>query len=260
VDQSGIAAGSLLRRDRLVVLLSLAVVAGVAWVYIAHLAAGMGQISGAMIMPQTHPWSLSEILGLVVMWAVMMTAMMIPSAAPTILLFANLTARRRSQGIATASPAVFVGGYLLVWAGYSVLAALIQTQLHSSALLSPMMVSASPLLGGALLMAAGLYQLLPIKRRCLAHCRSPLGFLMGEWREGTRGALVMGLRHGSYCVGCCWLLMSLLFVAGVMNLVWVATLTFIVLTEKLAPGARNFSRPIGALLILAGFWLLLGGR
>jgi predicted metal-binding membrane protein len=155
---------------------------------------------------------------------------------------------------------VFAGGYLLVWVGYSVLAALIQTELHSSALLSPLMVSANPLLGGALLIAAGLYQLLPIKQRCLAHCRSPLGFLVGEWREGARGALVMGLRHGSYCVGCCWLLMGLLFVAGVMNLVWVATLTFIVLIERLAPATTSFSRPIGALLILTGCWLLLAGH
>jgi predicted metal-binding membrane protein len=219
----------------------------------------MGRMK-AMMMPQPHPWTVAETLSLAVMWAVMMTAMMIPSATPAILLFSNLAGRRRSQGIATASPGYFVGGYLLVWVGYSVLAALIQTVLHATALLSPMMVSASPILGSTLLVAAGLYQLLPVKERCLAHCRSPLGFLVGEWREGNRGAVVMGLRHGSYCVGCCWLLMSLLFVAGVMNLVWVATLSLIVLIEKLAPGAGSLSRAVGAGLIVAGLWVLLASR
>jgi predicted metal-binding membrane protein len=239
---------------------SLAVIAVLAWAYIAHLADGMGRMTTAMVMPQAHPWNMSEILSLAVMWAVMMTAMMIPSATPAVLLFAGITSRRRSQGMAAVSPGVFVTGYLLVWIGYSAFAALVQAGLHAAALLSPAMVSASPLLGGSLLIAAGLYQLLPVKQRCLAHCRSPLGFLVSEWREGGRGALAMGLRHGSYCVGCCWLLMSLLFVAGVMNLVWVAVLSLVVLIERLAPGARAFSRAVGILLLMAGGWILLAGR
>jgi predicted metal-binding membrane protein len=251
---------SILRRDRVLVLASLAVIAALAWVYIAHLASGMSGMSTAMVMPRAQPWSWPEIFSLAVMWAVMMIAMMLPSATPAILLFANMAGRRRSQGIATASPGMFVAGYLLVWVAYSVVAALVQTELHAAALLSPMMVTASPVLGGLLLVAAGLYQLVPIKQRCLAHCRSPLGFLVSEWREGARGALAMGLRHGSFCVGCCWLLMSLLFVAGVMNLMWVATLSLIVLVERLAPGARTLTRAIGTALIVAGVWLLLVGR
>lgn len=259
MDQSGLIGASVLRRDRILVLASLAVITALAWAYIAHLAVGMGRMH-AMVMAQAQPWSLAEISGLAVMWAVMMTAMMLPSAAPTILLFANIAGRRRSQGIATPSPAIFVFGYLLVWAGYSIVAALAQTELHQAALLSPLMTSASPILGASLFVAAGLYQLLPVKQHCLAHCRSPLGFLISEWREGVRGAFTMGIRHGSYCVGCCWLLMSLLFVAGVMNLLWVATLSLLVLVEKLAPSARTFSRPIGGVLIAAGLWLLLLGR
>ena len=142
-------------------LAALGVVLALAWAYMAHLAAAMGRMNAAMVMPQTHPWSMAEIFWLVVMWAVMMTAMMIPSAAPT---------------VRAAPPVVFVAGYLFVWIGYSLLAALAQTELHAAALLSPLMASATPLFGASLLLAAGIYQLIPLKQRCLMHCRSPVGF------------------------------------------------------------------------------------
>jgi predicted metal-binding membrane protein len=246
-----------LQRHKAVSLAGLGLVTALAWGYIVHLAGTTGSMNTAMVMPQTYQWGLGETFGLFVMWAVMMTAMMVPSAAPVILLFAGIADRRKTQGVRTASPALFVVGYLLAWTGYSALAAIVQSVLHAAALLSPMMISASPWLGGTLLVAAGMYQWLPLKQRCLQHCRSPIGFFATEWREGARGAVMMGFRHGSFCVGCCWLLMALLFVAGVMNLVWVAGLTLIVLTEKLAPAAGIFSRATGIALIAVGGWLLL---
>jgi predicted metal-binding membrane protein len=161
--------------------------------------------------------------------------------------------------VLAAPVSVFVLGYLLAWTGYAVLAALGQSLLHSAALLSPAMASASPLLGGALLLLAGVYQWLPVKGACLSHCRSPLGFFTAEWREGVSGALVMGLRHGSYCVGCCWALMALLFVAGVMNLLWVAVIAGFVLAEKVVPNGRLLGRVTGALLAGWGLWLIVAG-
>jgi predicted metal-binding membrane protein len=151
---------------------------------------------------------------------------------------------------------VFVPSYLLVWGGYSVVAPLAQWGLHSAALLSPMIVVTSPIVGGLLLMAAGSFQWTPLKSTCLRQCRSPLGFVMTEWREGTWGALVMGLRHGSYCVGCCWVLMALLFVAGVMNLLWVAVIAALVLVEKVLPRGELVGRVAGGVLVLAGLALL----
>ncbi|HEV7365989.1 MAG TPA: DUF2182 domain-containing protein [Gemmatimonadales bacterium] len=249
-----------LRRDRLVVALGLLAVTGLAWVYLAHSASLMrGHMSMAMAMPDAAPWSLGETAGLALMWSIMMVAMMLPSVTPVILLFAGVTRRRRTQGVLAAPVSVFVLGYLLAWTGYAVLAALGQSLLHSAALLSPAMASASPLLGGALLLLAGVYQWLPVKGACLSHCRSPLGFFTAEWREGVSGALIMGLRHGSYCVGCCWALMALLFVAGVMNLLWVAVIAGFVLAEKVVPNGRFLGRVTGALLAGWGLWLIVAG-
>lgn len=249
-----------LRRDRGVIVAGLLGLALLAWAYIVHLARVMGPMDGSMLMPQVHAWAPDEVFWLFAMWAVMMTAMMIPSAAPVILLFSGIARRRRVQGEKTASPAVFVLGYLLAWTGYSLLAALAQWGLHSRALLSPAMASTAPLLGGSLLLGAGIYQWLPLKQRCLVHCRSPVGFFAQQWREGSVGALVMGLRHGSYCVGCCWLLMALLFVGGVMNLLWVSMIAIVVMIEKLAPAGREFGRLMSVMMVGSGLWLLLGPR
>jgi predicted metal-binding membrane protein len=191
------------------------------------------------------------------MWSIMMVAMMLPSAAPMILLFAIVSRQRRAQGQPAVPVAVFTAGYLLAWAAYSAVAATAQWELHQLALLSPAMASASPLLAGGLLISAGVYQWLPPKGACLSHCRSPIGFFSTEWREGIGGALVMGLRHGTFCVGCCWLLMALLFVAGVMNLLWVAALAAFVLLEKLFPRGVLIGRVAGVGLI--GWGLLVLG-
>jgi predicted metal-binding membrane protein len=213
-----------------------------------------------MAMPMPGNAGAPELIWLVPMWIVMMVAMMVPSAAPTILLFASVARRRRARGVATASAAAFTLGYLLVWAFYATIAAAGQWKLHRLALLSPAMVSASPWFGGGLLVAVGLYQWLPIKDACLSRCRSPLGFLSAEWQEGTRGALVMGIRHGTFCVGCCGLLMALLFVAGVMNLLWVAAIATLVLAEKLGPSGRGMGRVTGLVMIGWGIWVIAAGR
>jgi predicted metal-binding membrane protein len=248
-----------LRRDRLIVTAGLLALTGLAWVYIARMAATMPAHHG-MAMPQTSPWSVADTGGLVVMWIVMMIAMMIPSVAPVILLFASVSRRRRVEGVLATPVSVFTLGYLVAWTGYAVLAALAQSLLHSAALVSPAMASASPLLGGGLLMLAGVYQWVPVKGACLSHCRSPLGFFSTEWREGVSGALLMGLRHGSYCVGCCWALMALLFVAGVMNLLWVVVIAGFVLAEKVMPNGRLLGRITGVLLAGWGLWVVASGQ
>jgi predicted metal-binding membrane protein len=249
---------SALRRDRVVVAAGLAGVTALAWTYIIHTGRVMSP-HAAMAMPMSGDAGAPQLGWLIPMWIVMMVAMMVPSAAPAILLFASVARRRRATKVATASAAVFTLGYLLVWAFYATIAAVSQWELHRLALLSPAMVSASPWLGGGLLVAAGFYQWLPLKDACLSRCRSPLGFLSEEWREGTRGALVMGVRHGTFCVGCCALLMALLFVAGVMNLLWVAVIAIFVLAEKLGPSRRGLGRVAGLLMIGWGIWVIAAG-
>lgn len=247
-----------LRRDRLIVAAALLTLALLAWGYIARLAAPMPAYMG-MAMPGARPWSAGEMAELALMWTVMMVAMMIPSVAPVILLFAGVSRRRRVQGVPAVPVSVFTLGYLLAWTGFAVVAAFSQSALRSAELLSPAMASQSPLLGGGLLILAGVYQWLPVKGACLSHCQSPLGFFSSHWREGVGGALRMGFRHGIYCVGCCWALMALLFVAGVMNLLWVAAIAVFVLAEKLIPGARRLSRLTGAVMIGWGIGLIAFG-
>jgi predicted metal-binding membrane protein len=241
-----------LRRDRIVTVAGLAVLAALAWAYVLHAAAPSAHAGMTMAM------AMPGLAWLVGMWFVMMVAMMLPSAAPTILLFGTVSSRRRQQGVPAVSAAVFTAGYVLVWTLYAALAAGVQWELHRRLLLSPAMASASPVLSGGLLVAAGLYQWLPAKRVCLSHCRSPLGFFSSEWREGAWGALRMGMRHGRFCVGCCWLLMTLLFVAGVMNLLWVVGIAGLVLVEKLVRGGSWVGRAAGWGMVGWGVWLIAG--
>ncbi|MGH7477854.1 MAG: DUF2182 domain-containing protein, partial [Longimicrobiales bacterium] len=249
--------GDVAPRERALLTAGVVVASLAAWVWLVREAATMSGMAH-MAMPDLRVWSLAELGALVVMWAVMMTAMMLPSATPTILLFASVQRARRARRNVAVPAAIFVGGYLLVWTGYASLAALAQWTLHAAAMLSPAMAATSPVLGGVILLAAGLYQWSPVKQVCLSRCHSPFGFVAREWREGARGALVMGMRHGSFCVGCCALLMTLLFVAGVMNLLWVAALAVLVLAEKTLPGGRWIARGAGLLLTGAGIWLLAG--
>jgi predicted metal-binding membrane protein len=248
-----------LRRDRVVVAAGLAAITLLAWAYIVHMGRMMSP-SASMAMPMPGDLGAPELGYLVPMWIVMMVAMMVPSAAPTILLFSSVARRRRTQGVPTASVAVFTAGYLLIWALYATMAAVVQWELHRLALLSPGMVSVSPWLGGGLLVVAGVYQWLPVKGACLSNCHSPFGFFATEWREGISGALVMGFRHASHCVGCCWALMALLFVAGVMNLLWVAAIAAFVLIEKVLPAGRVIGRVTGVVLAGWGLWTVLAGQ
>jgi predicted metal-binding membrane protein len=268
---------SLARRDRLVVLVALALLAILAWAYVAFLAMpensqppemqgmpGMKDMPGTQAMPGMagmamdagKPWTATEAALMFVMWMVMMAAMMIPSAAPMVLAFAHLRRSRTPAEAPLMQSTAFFLGYLALWAAFSALATTAQGLLHAAALLSPSMASASAVFSGALLIAAGIYQLTPLKRACLAKCRTPLGFLLTEWRDGSRGAFVMGLRHGLYCVGCCWAMMALLFVAGVMNLVWIAFLALVVLAEKALPYGEWVGRVLGIAALAWGTWLL----
>lgn len=249
---------STLKRDRMVVLASVVLVAGLAWAYLTSLGGGMDSMAAmGAALTGVQPWAAGDVVLLAVMWIVMMTGMMILTAAPMILTFATINRRKRETGSPYAPTGVFALGYVIVWSGFAVAAALIQWGLHSAALLTPMMVSASPFLGGAILIAAGAYQWTPLKHSCLKNCRSPLDFVLERWREGGRGALAMGLEHGAYCVGCCWVLMGLLFVGGVMNLLWVAAIAILVAMEKMIPHGPWGARASGTAMALAGVVVLL---
>ena len=251
--------GAVLARDRPAVSFGLFAVIGLAWAYLIYKGfAGMGEVNVDMTMPLVQSWTAVDVGALVLMWLVMMVAMMLPTAAPMILTFATINRKRGERSRPTTRTSVFTMGYVLVWSGFAVAASAVQWGLHSASALSPMMVSTSDLLGGGLLIVAGAFQWSGVKNVCLAQCRSPIGFVLSEWRDGASGALTMGLKHGVYCLGCCWALMSLLFVVGVMNLLWIAALAGFVLLEKLTPAGRPLSRLTGLMLLAWGVLLLAG--
>jgi predicted metal-binding membrane protein len=253
---------SFFKRDRLIVLAALTGLTLLAWGYMVHEARAMYNTGVCccagmkMSGPDTGAWNPATLLPLFIMWTEMMVAMMIPSAAPMILTFAMVQRKRHEQERPFVPAIIFVLGYLVVWAGFSSLAAIVQWILHAQALLSPMMASASPVLGGTILIAAGIFQWTPLKNACLKYCRSPLSFIMTGWREGKFGAFVMGLKHGAYCTGCCWVLMALLFVAGVMNLWWIAIIAVFVLVEKIAPRGFWIGKIAGVFLAAWGVWMI----
>lgn len=209
-------------------------------------------------MPMPASWSLAELAFLFGMWVVMMVGMMSPSATPVMMLFATAQARRGARS-ARVAVGMFALGYAIVWTTFSALAALAQWTLHTFAMLSPAMAASSARVAGGILCVAGVYQLLPLKSACLSRCRSPLAFLMTRWRDGPLGALGMGLRHGAWCLGCCFALMTVLFAVGVMNLVFVAALALFVLLEKTGPAGIAVARAGGMLLIAAGGVMLANG-
>lgn len=252
------------KRDRTIVLVALVSVVLLSWVYILA-GAGMGMSAfemtrmsggGARGMMMPAQWSLEYAGVMFLMWWVMMIAMMLPSATPMVLLFAMVNRKQKEKHNAYVPTVLFASAYLVVWAGFSVVAVALQWGLEATALLSPMLVSASAFLGGGLLLAAGIYQLTPIKQACLKHCRSPLQFVMSHWRSGRRGAFRMGVEHGAYCVGCCWFLMGLLFFGGVMNLYWIIGLAVFVFIEKTIPAGHWFSYCVGVVLIICGIFVL----
>ncbi len=247
----------ILARDRRVVAVALLALVGLSWWYLYNLSAEMSSPMGGMVMALA-PWSATDWVLMILMWAIMMVGMMLPSAAPMVLLFAGLRRKRGESGRKIATEvAVFTSGYLAMWAAFSVLATALQWALEHAALLSPMMVSNSLALNGGILIAAGLYQFLPVKDACLAHCRAPAHFLSQHWRPGAAGAFRMGAHHGAYCLGCCWVLMALLFVGGVMNLLWIAVIAGVVFIEKLAPRGDIVGVLFGAALAVAGLAFIL---
>jgi predicted metal-binding membrane protein len=256
---------ALSRRDRLVIWICLVLVTALAWAYLVHLDHQMSSsmaydsMMAKMGMTVDTPWTATDVFFTFTMWAVMMVGMMTGTAAPVLLLFAGTHAARGNRGIPVAVM-TFGLGYIIVWVAFSVGAALAQWMLHQTAMLTPAMTASNGSLAGGILVAAGAYQLTPVKGACLTKCRSPLGFLMTSWRAGSLGALRMGLRHGVDCLGCCWLLMCLLFVVGVMNLMWVAALSAFVLAEKIGPFGLVAARVAGAVMIVCGILVLTGIR
>ena len=230
-----------------------------AWVYLIVMALSMDEMSmTAGEMMRLRPWSGLDFLLMFLMWAVMMVGMMVPTAVPMTLIYAAVARKAASRATPLAPTAVFVAGYIVMWCLFSVAATVVQWLLDQAALLSPMMVSNSSALGAGLLIAAGLYQWTPFKDACLRHCRSPAHFFARHWRSGAVGAFRLGLEHGAYCLGCCWVLMGLLFLGGVMNLLWIAAITFFVLLEKLSPWGVQGGRVVGGAMVLAGILALAG--
>lgn len=250
---------AVLRQDRLLALGGLAAVVLLSWGYLWHGAAQMDH-AGMSMAAMPHATDATALWLTFVMWTVMMAAMMLPSAAPAIALYGALVRKNGARGRLLPGVWLFTGAYLVVWTLFSAMATLLQVALDAGALLGPDMATTSTTLAGVTLLAAGLYQLTPLKAACLGKCRDPLTFFLTRWRDGALGAFRMGLAHGAYCLGCCWALMLLLFVAGVMNLVWVALIAAFVFVEKLLPGARAVTLAASIALVAAGLFLLAGTR
>ena len=272
---------SVLRRDRLVVVIALVAVIVLSWAYILA-GAGMGMSAFEMTqmtqsvgvsdsaqpsmqemstggtaadnLMATGTWTVGYAVVIFFMWWVMMFGMMLPSAAPLLLLFARMM--RKEKGAPYVPTGVFALGYVVMWAAFSAIATGAQWGLEASGLLSGIMVGTSAVLAAALLIAAGVWQLTPLKNACLRHCRSPIGFLSAHWRPGRTGAFRMGLVHGAFCLGCCWFLMALLFYGGVMNLYWIIGLALYILIEKLLPAGVRIGQLTGVALIAWGAVLL----
>lgn len=247
-------ADAVFKRDRRIVLTALTAITVLTWVHMYQMSPSTALTIDAAVCsaPTGTAWNLQSLLLAFLMWNVMMVGMMIPTASPMILMFATTNRRHRDQNGPFVPTAIFVLGYVIVWTGYSAGATLAQWGMHSASLLTPYTLRTTPAVGGLLLIAAGLFQWSPLKHRCLTQCQTPLSFLMTEWREGTSGALLMGLKHGAYCVGCCWAIMALMFVAGAMNLLWTALLTAFMLVEKVAPARQQIEKLAGIVFVFAG--------
>jgi predicted metal-binding membrane protein len=260
------------RRTRISILTAALLLTGLAWGYVSWLALNMAT-PAALTMPDMHgmdmtvtgmmapasvPWTSVHFLFIFTMWVVMMVGMMTPSVTPMVLIYSRVVPQNMVARRLMSSAGWFALGYLVAWSLFSVLAALAQWALEALALITPMMAAANHKLGGAVLIAAGTYQWLPIKEVCLSYCRAPLAFVQrhGGFQASAVGSVRLGFLHGKYCVGCCWALMAVLFVVGVMNLLWVAALMIIVLLEKVIPGGRYFSRIVGCAAVAIGIWMI----
>lgn len=235
-------------RDRVTTAAGLSLLTALSWAYLYH------DATAGYCARMHHAGTITDFMMLLIMWTIMMAAMMVPSAAPMILTFAAVNRKRRQGAVPLYPTGAFAGAYLAVWAVFSLAATAVQWWLNSAAMLSMSMELTSATAAAALLIIAGIFQWTPLKQTCLNQCHTPFTFLMTNWRNGHLGAINMGVRHGIYCVGCCWAVMSLLFVAGVMNLWWVILLSLFVLAEKLCP---KVARPAGSVMVAAGVALLI---
>jgi predicted metal-binding membrane protein len=268
-----IASESLLRRDRIVTVLGLALLIALAWSYLLWLSADMFMggmdMSGfrmipsgrGLMMPAHTPWRAMEFAFVFIMWTVMMVAMMTPSAVPMIIMYARMGRKAEAHNTPLVATVWFVTGYFLVWTSFSLLATLVQWALERAALLDSAMATTNNTLGALVFVAAGSYQWTRLKDACLIQCHEPFAFLVrhGGFRRDAPGCVMLGLRHGAYCIGCCWALMTLLFVGGVMNVLWIVLLALLVLLEKVTPFGRRIAPLAGIALIAAGAWLLSVG-
>jgi predicted metal-binding membrane protein len=262
---------TVLRRDRIIVVLALALLTGLAWSYLLSADMSMGGMdmtglrmipSGlGLMIPADMPWRAMEFAFVFAMWTVMMVGMMTPSAAPMILMYARLGRQTQAHGRPLAATVWFATGYFLVWLAFALLATLVQWAFERAVLLDFTMASRSTVVGGLLFVAAGSYQWTRLKDVCLTQCQMPFAFLMrqGGFRRDASGSLMLGVRHGAYCVGCCWALMALLLVGGVMNVLWIVLLALLVLLEKVAPFGRQIALVAGMVLIMCGVWLFSMG-
>ena len=243
------------QRERLTILAALAAITALSWLYLIRMPmvpADLGAV-GAHLLSVLPP-GVADVWLLFMMWSVMMVAMMLPSASPMILTYAAIA--RRHAGTPAYAPWIFAGAYLVIWTLFSAAATAGQLLFENSSVLDGAS-RATSIAGAGLLILAGLYQLTPLKNSCLAHCRSPLGFFMTEWRDGATGAFTMGIKHGAHCLGCCWMLMGLLFVFGAMNLMWIAALSVLVLLEKLAPSGHMIARVSGVVMLAGAIALFI---
>lgn len=241
-------------RDFWAISLSLGGITLLSWTYLGLMARDMAVGNCVFAI---HSWSPGYFWMMFSMWAVMMAGMMVPSAAPMILIYAAVARKASGQGTPVAPAGIFTAGYIFMWTAFSLGATLLQWGLDRAALLSPMMVAASPVFSALLLIGAGVYQFLPVKQSCLENCQSPFHFISSHWKDGNAGAFRMGIEHGAFCIGCCWVLMLLLFAGGVMNLLCVAAITVFVLLEKVLPLGPHGGRITGVLMIAIGLAVLL---
>lgn len=246
---------NILKRDRFIIISGILLITILAWTYIIYLYQQMNSMnmeSLFLAMPMNSEWTATDFALMFLMWSVMMIAMMMPSAAPLILIFAMVNRNREPQQQPLVPTAYFLLGYLLVWMGFSLVATSLQWYLQYLDLLSPEMKTTNHLLGGIILTAAGIFQFTPLKKTCLTHCRTPVDFIHHHWKEKTGGVIQMGITHGIYCLGCCWILMALLFVAGIMNLLWVVLIALFILVEKVFPSQKLITALGGITLIVLG--------
>ena len=272
---SSTALESLFKRDRRILIAAIAVLTALAWVYLIWLARGMSMDSptmpdmpdmpgmdmggmGSVLAPMIRAWTPTDFAFIFLMWAIMMVGMMAPSAAPMILIYARVARQSALVGKPLATAGWFGCGYILSWIAFSLVATIAQGILERTALLTPMMAAASNRVGGSVLIVAGIYQFTALKNDCLSHCQSPVAFIQshGGFKKGTWPPIQLGMQHGFYCIGCCWALMALLFVLGVMNVLWIAAIAVHILLEKILPEGNAIARVAGVGLTIAGLWLI----